>query len=214
MPLLNEFCREHPGIQPDVQLDDGIGNWVLDRVDVGFRIGTSPSEGVIGRQLFPIQMIVCAAPSYLKAHGTPLTLDALPEHRCSVFRHPVTGKVAPWYLTVDGKLEHRQMSPAFATNDTELEVQAVLAGQVIGQLASFSAATHIRAGRLEPILLQHMSTHIGLHVYYGSRAAQPKRVRAFLDLAFARLLDCSAYVLADKELAQFRSRSKRYSGVR
>lgn len=50
MPLLDEFCREYPGIQPDVQLDDGIGNWVLDRVDVGFRIGTSPNEGVIGRR--------------------------------------------------------------------------------------------------------------------------------------------------------------------
>ena len=214
MPLLDEFCREHPRIQPDVQLDDGIGNWVLDRVDVGFRIGASPSEGVIGRQLFPIQMIVCAAPGYLKAYGAPSTLDDLAAHRCSVFRHPVTGKVAPWYLTVDDKLEHRQLSPAFATEDSELELQAVLAGQAIGQLASFSAATHIRAGRLEPVLLQHMSAHIGLHVYYGSRAAQPKRVRAFLDLAFARLLDCSEYLLSEKELAQFRSRSKRYSRIR
>jgi DNA-binding transcriptional LysR family regulator len=209
MPLLHEFCRAHPGIQPDVQLDDGIGNWVLDRVDVGFRIGTSPNEGVIGRQLFPIQMMVCASPHYLDAHGIPLTLDDLAAHRCSVFRHPGTGKVAPWYLVVDGKLEHRQMSPAFATNDSELEIQAVLAGQVIGQLASFSAAPHIRAGRLVPVLLQHMSTHIGLHLYYGSRAAQPKRVRAFLDLAIARLRDCSDYVLADQELEQFHSGSRR-----
>ncbi|NML35527.1 LysR family transcriptional regulator [Paraburkholderia antibiotica] len=211
MPLLDEFCRVHPGIQPDVQLDDGIGNWVLDRVDVGFRIGASPSEGVIGRQLFPIQMMVCAAPGYLEAYGVPLTLDDLAAHRCSVFRHSGTGKVAPWYLTVDGRLEYRQMSPAFATNDSELEMQAVLAGQVIGQLASFSAASHIRAGRLVPILLRHMSAHIGLHMYYGSRTAQPKRVRAFLDLAIARLRDCSDYMLTDAELKQFDSRSMRSS---
>jgi DNA-binding transcriptional LysR family regulator len=209
MPLLDEFCREHPGIQPDVQLDDGIGNWVLDRVDVGFRIGASPGEGVIGRPLFPIQMIVCAAPDYLKAHGTPSTVDDLAAHRCSVFRHPDTGKVAPWYLTVDGKLEHRQVSPAFATDDSELEVQAVLAGQVMGQLSSLSAACHIRAGRLVPVLLPHMSTYFSLHVYYGNRTAQPKRVRAFLDLAIARLHDCGDYVLADKELAQFNSRLRR-----
>jgi DNA-binding transcriptional LysR family regulator len=214
MPLLDEFCREHPGIQPDVQLDDGIGNWVLDRVDVGFRIGASPGEGVIGRQLFPIQMIMCASPDYIKTYGAPLTLDELAAHRCSVFRHPVTGKVAPWYLTVDGKLEHRQMSPSIATNDTELELQAVLAGQVIGQLASFSASSHIRAGRLIPILLQHMSTHIGLHIYYGSRAAQPKRVRAFLDLALARLLGRDDYVLTDKELTKLHLRSKRASPAR
>ena len=195
MPLLDEFCRAHPGIQPDVQLDDGIGNWVLERVDVGFRIGASPHEGVIGRQLFPVQMIVCAAPAYLATHGVPATLDDLATHRCSVFRHPATGKVAPWYLSVNGKVEHRQMSPAFSTNDSELELQAVLAGQVIGQLANFSVASHIRAGRLVPVLLPHMSAHIGVHIYYGSRAAQPKRVRAFLDLAISRLLDCPEYVL-------------------
>jgi len=208
MPLLNEFCRAYPGIQPDVQLADGkwadpktIGNWVLDRVDVGFRIGGSNSEGVIGRQLFPVQLIVCAAPSYLASHGVPAALADLAAHRCIVLRHPATDRVVPWYLTVDGKVEHRQMSPAFSTNDIELELQAVLAGQAIGQLANFSAASHVRTGRLVPVLHKHMSADLGLHIYYGSRAAQPKRVRAFLDLAIARLHDSPNYVLSSKELA-------------
>jgi DNA-binding transcriptional LysR family regulator len=211
MPLLDEFCRKHPGIQPDVQLDDGIGNWVQDRVDVGFRIGASPQEGVIGRQLFPIQMIVCATPAYLAEHGVPKVLDDLASHRCSVFRHPATGKVAPWYLTVEGKVEYRQMTPAFSTNDSELELRAVLAGQAIGQLANFSAAAHIRAGRLVPVLRDHVSKHIGLHVYYGSRAAQPKRVRAFLDLAIERLQDTEEFVLSDRELAGATRRRKKDS---
>jgi len=77
------------------------------------------------------------------------------------------------------------------------------------QARYFLAASHIRAGRLVPVLLQHVSTHTGLHLYYGSRSAMPRRVRAFIDLAFARLHDCSDYVLADKELTQFESRSKR-----
>jgi DNA-binding transcriptional LysR family regulator len=200
MPLLDEFCRLHPGIQPDVQLDDGIGNWVLDRADIGFRIGASPDEGVIGRRLFPVQLVVCASPAYLGRHGVPTTLDNLAKHRCSVFRHPATGKVAPWYLTVDGEVEHRHLPPALSTNDTELEIQAVLAGQVVGQLANFSVAPHIRAGRLVPVLVPHISDHIGLHIYYGSRASQPKRVRAFLDMAVARLFECPDYVLSDKEL--------------
>ncbi|GLT21475.1 LysR family transcriptional regulator [Zoogloea oryzae] len=209
MPLLDEFCRSHPDIQPDVQLDDGIGNWVLDRADVGFRIGASPDEGVIGRQLFPVQMIVCGAPGYFERHGVPATVDDLASHRCSVFRHPATGKVSPWYLTIDGKLEHRSIQPALSTNDTELEIQAVLAGQVIGQLAAFSVAGHLRAGRLVPVLLPQVSAHIGVHLYYGSRAAQPKRVRAFIDLALARLQDNQTYVLSDTEL---RSAAQAWTG--
>jgi len=200
MPLLDEFCRAYPGIQPEVQLDDGIGDWVADRVDVGFRIGVSPQEGLISRSLFPVQLIVCASPAYLERHGVPKKIEDLAKHRCSVFKHPATGKVAPWYLSVNGDVEERHFQPALSTNDTELELQAILAGQVIGQVANFSSAEHIRSGRLVPVLLPFVSDHIRLHVYYGSRTAQPKRVRAFLDLVLGRLLDAPCYVLAYKEL--------------
>ena len=201
MPVLDEFCNTHPDIQPDVQLDDGIGDWVQDRVDVGFRIGVSPQEGVIGRLLFPMQLIVCASPAYLARHGLPASLDDLVAHRCSVFRQRSTGKVTPWFLDVDGDVVQRHMSPTLSTDDTELELEAVLSGQVVGQLANFLAASHLRAGRLVPILLPHLSAHMGLHVYYGSRTAQPRRVRAFLDLVVARLTDAPEFVLSDRELS-------------
>lgn len=200
MPLIDEFCSRYPGVQPDIQLDDGKTNWVLDRVDVGFRIGSSADEGVIARRLFPVQLMICAAPSYLLRHGAPKSLDDLAAHRCSAFRHPATGQVLPWYLNIDGEVVHRHVAPTLATNDTELEVQAVLAGQVIGQLANLSVAAHIRSGALVPLLLQHMTSHIGVHLYYGSRAAQPRRVRAFIELAIERLLDTPAHVLGAKEL--------------
>jgi DNA-binding transcriptional LysR family regulator len=94
--LLEEFCAQHPGIVPDVQLEDRVGNWVEDRVDVGFRLGSSPHEGVIARRLFPVQMIMCASPAYLERQGRPDSLAALQSHRCSVFRHPGTGAIVPW----------------------------------------------------------------------------------------------------------------------
>lgn len=209
MPILNEFCDCYPGVQPDVQLDDGKSNWVQERVDVGFRIGTSPDEGVIARRLFPVQLMICAAPAYLERHGMPKTLDDLVHHRCSAFRHPATGQVLPWYLNIDGEVVHRHVAPLLSTNDSELELQAVLAGQVIAQMANLSAVTHIRAGRLVPILTRHMTDHIGVHLYYGSRAAQPRRVRAFIDLAIERLLDSPTCVLSSKELSQVEGGTRR-----
>lgn len=208
MPVLDEFCLQYPGIQPDVQLDDGKSNWVLERVDVGFRIGASPDVGVIARRLFPVQLIICAAPAYLDRQGAPKTLDDLVRHRCSAFRHPATGQVLPWYLNIDGEVVHRHVAPTLSTNDTELELQAVLAGQVIGQVANLTAASHIRAGRLVPMLLQHLTDHIGVHLYYGSRAAQPRRVRAFLEHAIERLSNPPSLVLTTKELTQAASRGR------
>jgi DNA-binding transcriptional LysR family regulator len=208
-PVLDEYCRQHPEVQPDVQLDDGIGNWVLDRVDVGFRIGISPEEGLIARPLFPIQLIICAAPAYLERHGTPRSLDELTSHRCGVFRHPATGKVLPWHLNMDGEIVHRFFPPTLATNDTELELQAALDGQVVAQVSAMYAAPLFRAGRLVPLLTQHITEHLRLYLYYGSRKAQPSRARRFIDLAVKRLADNPQFVLSARELAAAEPRGKR-----
>ena len=200
-PLLDEFCRLYPEVQPDVQLDDRIGNWVEDRVDVGFRVGPSPAEGVIARRLFGLQLVLCAAPSYLLRHGAPPSLEALASHRCSAFRHPATGKLLPWYVKVGNEVVEQPIVPALCLNDESLETEAVLAGQAIGSLTSVIAAAHIRAGRLVPLLTAHVADRSGVFVYYGSRAAQPARARAFIDLAIERLTDNPAYQLTAQELA-------------
>jgi len=199
-PVLDEYCRLYPEVQPDVHLDDRIGNWVEDRVDVGFRLGQSPQEGLIARRLFPMQLIVCASASYLRKYGVPKSLAELGAHRCSAFRRPSDGRVVPWRVRVGDILQDQHINPAFCTNDEAFELRAVLAGEVIGQLAAPTAAPLIRSGRLVPLLLEHVSEDYSLFVYYGSRAAQPARVRRFIDLAVDRLTDNAEFVFGDEEL--------------
>ena len=95
-PVMDEYCRLYPEVRLDVQLDDRIGNWVEDRIDVGFRLGNSPQEGLVARRLFPMQLIICAAPSYLRKYGIPQSLYELGAHRCSAFRRASDGRVVPW----------------------------------------------------------------------------------------------------------------------
>jgi DNA-binding transcriptional LysR family regulator len=199
-PLLDEFCSLYPEVQPDVQLDDRLGNWVEDRVDVGFRIGHSPADGVIARKLFPLQIIICAAPSYIARHGAPESLHALTAHRCSTFRSPSTGRVVPWPVRDGEGVREHQVVPAICVNDEAIETEAILAGHVLGSLTAVASAAHIRAGRLVPLLTQHVADQSSTWVYYGSRSAQPTRVRAFIDLAVARLAGNSQYVLSAEEL--------------
>lgn len=199
-PVMDEYCRLYPEVQPDVQLDDRIGNWVEDRIDVGFRLGVSPQDGLVARRLFPLQLMICAAPSYLRKHGMPQSLYDLSSHRCSAFRRASDGRVVPWRVRVGDSMQDHQVTPAFCTNDEAMELRAVLAGEVIGQLAVPTVAPLIRSGRLVPILLAHMADHYSLFAYYGSRAAQPARVRRFIDLAVERLTDSADFVLSHAEL--------------
>ena len=208
-PLLEEFCQQYPGIVPDVHLEDRIGNWVEDRVDVGFRLGVSPHEGVIARRLFSVQLIICASPDYLKTHGTPGGLAALQSHRCSVFRNPGTGAIVPWRVKAGDDVIEQAVVPAICTNDEILELQAVLAGKVIAQLAGVTAAPYIRSGQLVPLLVDHIPDRASYFVYFGSRTSQTARARAFIDLAVERLVDNREYVLTEKELRAAGPKSRR-----
>ena len=200
-PVVEEFARLHPRVTPDVQLEDRIGNWVEDRVDVGFRAGSSPEDGVVARRLAPMQLVVCATPGYVARHGAPASIDELADHRCSGFRQANTGKIVPWEFRVGDDIVSRQVATAFTTNDVDLEARVVLSGDCIGQLLGATAAPLVRAGRLVPLLTAHVSDHLALWLYYGSRVAQPARVRAFIDLAVERLADNAALFLQPHELA-------------
>lgn len=201
-PLIEEFCELHPGIQPDVLLEDRLGNWVEDRIDVGFRLGASPDDGVIARRLFPLQMVICGAPAYFEHYGIPNSLTDLSSHRCSVFRRAATGKLAPWLVMLDGQVVEQPVVPTIISNDEILELQAVLAGKVLGQLAGATAAPYIRSGQLVPILLNRMTDIASYFVYFGSRTSQPARARAFVELAVKRLTDRSKYVLTNQEMVR------------
>lgn len=200
-PVIEEYCKRYPDVEPDVLLDDRIGNWVEDRVDIGFRIGLSPHEGVIARRLFGLQLIICASPEYLQRCGAPDSLDALGTHKCCAYRATNKGRVLPWQVRIGDTLVEQPVAPAFCTNDEDIELRTVLAGGAIGQLASVIAAPHIRSGRLIPLLTRHVVDHAGFFLYYGNRTAQPVRARAFIDLALERLTDNSDFVLSEKELA-------------
>lgn len=199
-PLLDEYCQHYPEVLPDVQLDDRFGNWVDDRVDVGFRLGQAPQEGLIARRLLPLQLIICASPVYLRAHGVPLALHELSLHRCSAFRRSNDGRLVPWRVQVGEDAQDQPVIPSFSTNDEDFELRMALAGTIIGQFAGPTAAPHIRAGRLVPLLLEHVSDAYSLYLYYGSRVAQPDRVRRFIDLVVERLTGNRDFVLDREEL--------------
>ncbi len=205
-PVLDEYCRLYPEVFPDMQLDDRIGNWVEDRIDVAFRLGNPPQEGVIARVLLPLQLIICAAPSYIRRYGVPRSLADLNSHRCSAFRRATDSRLAPWRVQVGDSIQDHHVRPSFSTNDEAFELRATLAGEIVAQLAGSTAAQHIRAGRLVPLLIDHMTDHYNLYIYYGSRTGQPARVRSFIDLVVDRLHDNPDFIFTREELAAFQSR--------
>ncbi|MBN3751990.1 LysR family transcriptional regulator [Paraburkholderia sp. Tr-20389] len=199
-PAVLEFAALYPDVQLDVRFDDHFTDLVSDRADVGFRGGSPPSGGAIARRLLPIQLIVCASPSYIERHGKPMSVDELDAHRCTGYRRANTGKLAPWEFLIGNEIVYRDVAATLCANDIDAETAAVLAGLAIGQLGSFSAVEHIRSGRLVPLLTQHVTQRESIYIYYRHRTEQPLRVRTFIDFMIERLADNRNYFLDSAEL--------------
>ena len=102
--------------------------------------------------------------------------------------------------------------PTICSNDELFELQAVLAGKVLAQLAGVTAAPFIRTGQLVPVLIDHIPDFGNYFVYFGSKTSQPVRSRAFIDLAVQRLADNPDYVLSEQELRSKQGRCVRLAG--
>jgi DNA-binding transcriptional LysR family regulator len=199
-PSILEFAACYPEVQLDVRFDDHFTDLVSDRADVGFRGGSPPSEGAIARRLLPIQLIVCVSPGYIERHGMPQAIDDLDAHRCTGYRRANTGKQAPWEFRIDDEIVYRDIAAMLCANDIDAETEAVLAGLAIGQLGSFSAVSHIRSGRLVPLLTQHLTQRESIYIYYRHRTEQPLRVRTFIDFMVDRLAGNKDFFLEPGEL--------------
>lgn len=213
-PYFEEFQQLYPNVQLEVQFDDHFTDLVTERSDVGFRGGPPPSGGSIARRLVPIQLIVCASREYIERNGAPRTIEELAQHRCTGYRRANTGKLAQWQFQIGDEIVYRDIPPALCVNDTEMETQAVLSGLGIGQLGSFNATTHIRSGRLVPLLTQHVTEYGTIYIYYGHRTEQPLRVRTFIDFMIERMTDNRNFFLDPSELGAARPPQRRRSIAR
>lgn len=204
LPVIAQFRAAHPGITFDLLLEDGATDAVGERIDVGFKAGNAPTAQVVSRRLFAIQLIVCATPAYLAAHGTPATIADLQAHACIGYRQPGTARPVGWEFQVQGETVHEVMRHVVCCSDPEAEMHAALAGIGIGQIDSINAAGFIRAGALVPLLARHTSERMGLYLYYAQRQDMPARVRRFIDFAVQQLQGGSAFHVP---LAQLRTRN-------
>lgn len=187
IPLLKRFQALYADVHFDVLLEDQLTDMITAKIDVGFRSGNEPAESLIARLLAPIRMEICAAPDYLRAHGTPGNLDELLRHRCTGFRHPGTGRLMPWTLRLDGEIVQQDVPAVVTLNQVEAELRAIRDGVGIGQMPDYMIAEDIAAGSIVTILHDMSTTESGLYMYYAQRKQLPVRVRRFIDFVMSEV---------------------------
>jgi DNA-binding transcriptional LysR family regulator len=179
-PLLDKFMKAYPDIAVDLLLDDRPTDFASEQIDVAFRNGRIEDSSIIAKQLIPMQMALCAAPSYVRAHGLPRTPEELCEHECINFRFS-SGRVFDWEFKIDGQVRKYLPTARLTLNDADLVLRAVLQGSGIAQMAGYQICDHIAANELVVALAGHAPDDRGHYICYLNRQHLPTRIRVFID---------------------------------
>ena len=184
-PILAEFLRRYPAVSVDLQLVDRSVDMIEEDIHLALRIGHLPDSDLIARKLGEIQMIVCAAPSYLERRGTPQTPAELSGHDCLAFSE--TPGAAEWRFLEDAKSRWKvPISPRLWANSLEALVAAARDGAGLVRVPSWQVMSEVTAGDLRRVLQDYEPPPATLHLLsQPARLASPK-TRAFADYLTAQ----------------------------
>ncbi len=191
MPILAKFYNRYPNIELDLELSEEANPLIKKGFDVGIRVGALDDAAFVARPLGPIKLLMCAAPTYLAAHGVPHSLDDLRQHQMLLLH--ITGKEQPSALIVQNRnegsrnIQFLQLHGRFICNDFRSLNEACIAGLGIAQLPQPLALQALRDGRLKQVLPENVFEGLQLFIHYPSRKQLPARVRAFVDFAIEHL---------------------------
>jgi len=180
-PALGELLAAYPALSLRLLVDDARIDLIDARIDLALRVGSLPDSSWVARRLCGLEMMLCAAPGWLAAHGTPQRPDDLPAHQwLTIARDDDPRLTLP--LT-DGTRQTRVLHlEARISSNNQLSMQQMcLAGLGLARLGRVDVHDDLEAGRLVPVLPSWTLPALDIWAVTPQRDAQPAKVRHAID---------------------------------
>jgi DNA-binding transcriptional LysR family regulator len=183
-PAVADYLVKYPDVSIDLSLDDPYVDLVDKRFDLGIRFGHLESSSLIARKLFTLEIILCAAPIYVKKNGAPQKPADLAKHRCLIYTHAAPLKL--WsFIDQNGKEEVANVSGRFKANSGDVLLPPALNGCGLLLVPDYLVEDHLKAGRLVRIMPNYKTHETPVYAVYPSRNPSAK-TRTFIDFLAAR----------------------------
>lgn len=183
-PALTEFLGLYPELQAVLTLNDRVIDLVDEGYDVAVRVGTLADSGLVARALRPYGMLICASPAYLARRGTPEAPADLLRHECLGFAH--WARSGGWLLDRDDKLVKSLPTSRLLSNNGQALRMAALHGFGIVMQPAVLLADDVAAGRLLPLLTEHLPAPMPMHLVYPRDRVPVPKLSRFIDFMLAR----------------------------
>lgn len=188
IPALPRFTQRYPELQLEVQLNDRVINVIEEEVDVVVRVGPVREPHLIQRRVVGTRLITCAAPEYLREHGSPADPDELRRHKLIGHLSSTTHRPYKWLFQRGTVRRQLQLPYSVSFNGVEARIQAAMRGVGIVQAMDLMVAEPLAAGRLQVVLHEWSAPGAPISVVSRSGLRHSPRIRVFADFAAELLL--------------------------
>lgn len=175
---VTQFLKRHPQVSVDLQMNNRTVNLVEERIDLALRITNELDPNLIARPLSTCASVVCAAPAYLAANGTPNHPEDLASHNCLTYNW--FGK-SLWHFDRAGEKSAVAVSGNLSANESVVLLAGTLQGAGISLQPYYSAAPLLAKGELIELLPGYQPQAMGIYGIYTTRKQMPATLRAMLD---------------------------------
>lgn len=140
-PLFEEFLKLHPKLKFHFHLSDGYVDLVENNIDLAIRIGDLPDSGLKAFKVGISKRSFYASKKYLKAFGTPKSLEDLKGHRLMFYTRLGDNPSLP-LINETGKKIQFAFEPYFQSDGSDLIREAVLRDVGIAYLPTWMMVDH------------------------------------------------------------------------
>lgn len=200
-PVVHEFLAAYPLIDVNLRLADRVVGLAEEQVDCAVRISALADSSLVARELGHIGIVVCAAPAYLAAQGTPTHPRELLQHPCISWTTLGPYKTWEFRMGEAGAVVPVPIRVRLSTTTSDSAVDAACAGLGLVQATTYQVAEAVRARALVPVLRAFESPPTAVSLVYPSKRLTPLKLRGFLDFVGPRLSERLAAVARIMEVA-------------
>jgi LysR family transcriptional regulator for bpeEF and oprC len=184
VPALPKFMQRYPDITIDLRDFTRASDEQTRGIDVFLRMGWVETEGLVMRRLATERFLVCAAPSYWRAHGVPQRPAHLRDHNCLLIRNALDSTMDLWEFERGEEREAVVVRGQLVTGNAHIFAADVLgvAGLGVCLAGDLGSAEAVGSGRLVPVLNDWQSSfRPPVTLLYRPSVRKVPRIRRFID---------------------------------
>lgn len=186
-PILLQLAQKFPRLELALSFSDHVTNLAEDGYDLAIRTGTIDDKaGVIVRRVATQQMVVCAAPGYLDAHGRPECIEDLSRHHAIIYSR--SGSARPWLFPRESGVPAEFMPVSrLRLDDLDAIADAATSGLGLAWLPCWLVRERVQAGALTMLLPEQPGLYYDCYALWLQTPYLPLKLRVAVDALAAAL---------------------------